>query len=765
VTPRPALLAFLLTACGAPQASKSGTAIVARGAADQGANLGSPPVRSSVPRETPATADGAFRDPEGTGPRHFLLLGPLPGSASALKRGRPSIDRDYFAALGGEAQARLRAGVTLSIDGRPYTAREGALDDKSTLDLAATFGPGVDDKTAYAYAEWSVAAESTVLAVFGSDDGATVWVNGRLAHRLNVERPLDPAQDRFPVRLQAGVNRLLIKVDNHSGGWGFALRLLDAADAERLRRAEVRRHLEIIRAAPADGNYLIRDSLPAIAWSSPADAQRVMKGPPAVRWFAPDFEPIGPDQYPTDDGQYSAAVEGTTLDGRIVRQMVSFAKVPSGVVPSFPSPPTRELPPIDFPWPFDTPLDDAQRAELSRHFWRGAFDALREGPDAAVAALAMARLAEGRPSAREPSWLGGGFIQVAEHELALRRTLEGRAAVPLAPPAALASPAPKLRAGSEAEAEMQPGTVGRLRAVAVDWGRADPHPFVVLVARHGVVVFHQGFNGWSKDSGFFPASLGKTMAALTFARAVDQGLLALDQRVGTVLPDWNIGPAASVTFRQCFDHVTGLAGHASHGGMFNAYLDNALAVQDEAFASPGTRYRYNGDDVDLVGKALELTTGQSIWRLLYENMEKPFDEPVDQLDLGFGDSFTAMYLAKVGQMILQDGRYGPYAFFKSGFLSSLLPRRIAEFVPDLDDKTIESGVGFFWMTDPPGPRDGGLLGPNVIGHGASSGAVWRVDPDHGVIIVVGRNGFADGPTNQMWTTKLVGVVAAALGSK
>jgi len=196
--------------------------------------------------------------------------------------------------------------------------------------------------------------------------------------------------------------------------------------------------------------------------------------------------------------------------------------------------------------------------------------------------------------------------------------------------------------------------------------------------------------------------------------------------------------------------------------MFNAYLDNALAVRDAVFAKPLTAILYNGDDVNLAGKALELVTGKSIWRLLYENMQKPFGEPVDQLDLGFGNAFNAMYMAKVGQMILQDGRYGRTEFFKRGFLASLWPGRIESFVPELSDKAVEAGIGLAWMTDPPGPRQNGLLGPNVIGHGAASGSVWRVDPDHGVIIVVGRSGFKDGAANVAWTTKLVKAVADGL---
>jgi CubicO group peptidase (beta-lactamase class C family) len=412
--------------------------------------------------------------------------------------------------------------------------------------------------------------------------------------------------------------------------------------------------------------------------------------------------------------------------------------------------------------PLNLPLNHAQRAELSRHLWHGGTRELWNGKDSAEAVLAVATLGEHPPSKDEPLWQSSGFIQAAEHRLKLRLALEGRKRTPLAPPERLATPAPELRAGSEIEAGMRPGTLQKLRALAREWAKEDPNPFVVLVARRGVVFMHEGFNGFRKDSGFRPASIGKTIAALTFARAVDQGLLTFDQPVGSVLADWKHDHTARVTFRHCFLHLTGLSDHASHGGLYNAYLDNALLVEDAAFARPGTRFLYNGDDINLAGKALEMLTGQSIWRLLYEQMQKPFGEPVTQFDLGFGDSFTAMYLAKVGQMILQDGRYGANRFYRPGFLAELRPQRVADFAPDFKDPKLEWGIGFTWMPDPPGPREKGVLGLNVIGHGASSGVTYRIDKDHELVVVVGRNAFKDSHTNEVWATKLAQVLAGGI---
>ncbi|MDP9000137.1 MAG: serine hydrolase [Myxococcota bacterium] len=753
---------LLVLSCAAPSTksilspSGSDTAVSARV---------TPPATADATRLVAATGSVHFEEPQDIGPRSFRVLGPFPNGPGATFAGLPVLDRDYLTAIGGETAAHFDGNTTIEWDKTTLAARDASLTALSTLNFANLFGGDTDRKTAYAYAEWIVGKPLRALAVFGSDDGAVVWLNGTRVHRVAMERALDRDSDRFELPLSAGTNRVLIKVENGSGSWGFALRVLDDQGRSRLEALDARRHLDQFEPRPVSGNYLLDESFPGIEWNRPAVAERVLKkGSLRARWYGPDLRET---DRPDKDGPYTAVVEATTLDDYTYRRMVTFAKLAAHRVPwSSPihtarTPPFAELPVIDVPMHFDVPLSDAQRAELSRQFWYSSSKALWADEAGATAGLALVDLGEHPPARGEPLWLRSGFVHIAEHQMRLRMQIEGKTPRVLAGPERLSVLAPELRLGSERQAGVRPGTVQKLRAIAAAWAKDDPSPFVVLVARHRTVFLNDGFNGFARDAGFFPASIGKTIAGLTFARAVDQGLIGLDQPVGTVLDDWQREPTSKVTFRHCFNHVSGLTGHASHRGLFNAYLDNALWVEDAVFATPGSRFQYNGDDVNLAGKALEMVTGQSIWRLLYEHMEKPFDEPVRQMDLGFGDVFTAMYLAKVGQMVLQDGRYGRYRFFRPGFLETLRPRRIADFAPGLDDPEIEAGIGLAWMPDPPGPRARGVLGPNVLGHGASSGAIWRIDPAHEAIVVVGRDGYRQASANDAWATKFVEALADA----
>ena len=60
-----------------------------------------------------------------------------------------------------------------------------------------------------------------------SDDGIKAWLNGVLVHNNHVHRGLGAWTDQVSVTLQAGWNRLLIKVDNGGGPSGWRIRFVD----------------------------------------------------------------------------------------------------------------------------------------------------------------------------------------------------------------------------------------------------------------------------------------------------------------------------------------------------------------------------------------------------------------------------------------------------------------------------------------------------------------------------------------------------------
>lgn len=701
----------------------------------------------------------AFPLPVNLAPSRWFVLGPFAHPGTEREAG---LDHDYLTPIGGEGAARLGPSTTLDLDGRRLVAAELPASEDGLMDLKAFYEDDTDGKLAYAYGELDWPREERLRVAFGSDDSAAVWLNGQRVHRVfNASRGLNPDSDHFELPLRKGSNQVLIKVENGTGGWGFALTVHDAEGQERERQLAIRRQLEKLELGPESGSYLLGDELPRLVYARSEDARLVFGDTaPSVRWFDPDLREV---QAPAAPGRYLAVVEHRSRDYYLHRSMLTFAKLPPGppVVSQVPTPPFADpplLPSEQFPG-----LNAAQKNELSRHMWRAFSEYMGRGEDAAIARLGVAELASHAPDPQEPAWLSSGFIRNAEQQLRLRMQLEQRTPRRLEPPVVISPKAPELRVGSERDAGVLPGTQARLRGVAADWLKQDPNGFVVLVARRGVVFMHEGFGGFGKDQTFRPASIGKLIAGLTFARAVDQGLVGFDDPVSSVLGEWRMGNAAGISFRSCFNHIAGLPGHASHRGLFNPYLDNALLMQDSVFTPPLRRHHYNGDGYNLTGRALELITGQSIWRLLYENVQKPFGEPVTQFDLGFGDRFSARYLGEVGQMLLQDGSYGGHRFFSPGFLPRLLPEKVAAHTPGFPDEKLEWGIGQTWTPDPSsGPREQGALGPDVFGHGAASGSVFRVDRAHQLVVVIGRDGFKTRGDNERLAAEFMRALAQGL---
>ncbi len=84
-----------------------------------------------------------------------------------------------------------------------------------------------DDIVLYAACEVESPEAAKAVALVGSDDGVKLWVNGKLVHSNKVQRPLLPDQDRVEIDLVKGRNRILLKVNQGGGPWGFTLRIED----------------------------------------------------------------------------------------------------------------------------------------------------------------------------------------------------------------------------------------------------------------------------------------------------------------------------------------------------------------------------------------------------------------------------------------------------------------------------------------------------------------------------------------------------------
>jgi len=130
-------------------------------------------------------------------PPEQLLLAESPPSAAALeKAGGKKVERTFSAS-----------------------------DDPTgefVVNLNKTFAKPKTNSVAYGFIYLVSEQDADAVLAMGSDDGCLVWLNGKEVHRVNDPRAYNPKADRVKIRLNKGVNRLLVKINQGVGGWEFA---------------------------------------------------------------------------------------------------------------------------------------------------------------------------------------------------------------------------------------------------------------------------------------------------------------------------------------------------------------------------------------------------------------------------------------------------------------------------------------------------------------------------------------------------------------
>lgn len=131
------------------------------------------------------------------------------------------LERRYF------PEERIRLGEVEEAEGKRH--RWQKLTDVSLdgrFNLLTSFRR-TENAITYAYAEVESPEDRDVLFKIGSDDGVACWLNGERIHLNDAARGLTVDQDVVRARLRKGTNRVLLKIRNQSGDWGFSFRIAD----------------------------------------------------------------------------------------------------------------------------------------------------------------------------------------------------------------------------------------------------------------------------------------------------------------------------------------------------------------------------------------------------------------------------------------------------------------------------------------------------------------------------------------------------------
>ncbi|TVR49430.1 MAG: class A beta-lactamase-related serine hydrolase [Puniceicoccaceae bacterium] len=736
-----------------------------------------------------ASTGAVHRFGERVAPAEWLVLGSFPNESLPPEERvgsvpRAGFDRDYLAALGGEAAAVITPETRVNYRDEEGRAREAGVvavrsGDHGTVDLVAAleaFGP-TSHRVAYAFCHVESDVARTVHALFGSDDRATVWVNGERVHRFaTLDRGVNPDDDTFRFALREGLNRLLVKVENGGGGWGFALRILSEAEWEDRQvalRERQRRDRAIGMELQAGGqwnSFLIGlGSFPEPRWANPelmADVFGELEV--TVRWFDRELNEVAAAEAP---GRYVALYEARPTNGPVIRRALTYYAAPPGFEP----------------WrsDFEVPLPFLEGSGLEPAVWADAAGSIaRIGGQAFMGllfdspngALLLAALHDRQMGDADFGEGPPGFdplrFRHQEVLLDLKRKHFGTVALqPLQPPRkAVERSGPLLRAGEAETAGFAPGFEEKLAALGESWAEASGIPFTLMVARGGVIAHDGAYGSWQgraidRNTPFDIASISKLITGTLLTRFVDQGLIDLDVPIGHYLPDFPVEGDKVITIRQCMMHLVGTEGHGTFGGFDNPWFENQVLHQ-LPWLEPGKRYHYNGLSMNLAGRSLEAVDGRIFVRLMHEGLFAPLGmENTSVFDTAYGIRTTAGDLARIGQLLLNRGLYGDREFFSEAAFEQLLPVRAGEVQPDCLTPDVVYGLGSSWErgpVHPDAPEDlpeeaRMLLGWNTLSHGSATRSVLRIDYDNDLVIAMCRP--AIGPEYDLFWEPMLRAIA------
>lgn len=163
----------------------------------------------------------------------------------------------------------------------------------------------------------------------------------------------------------------------------------------------------------------------------------------------------------------------------------------------------------------------------------------------------------------------------------------------------------------------------------------------VLLARNGEVVYKGAFGVANKDfnapnridTKFNLGSMNKMFTAVAIAQLVERGKLSYDDPLSKFIPDFpNAEAAKKIQIKHLLTHTSGLGGYFSQR-YINMSRERLRTVDDmmnlvredekELRFEPGSRWAYSNTGMLVLGKVIEIVSGQSYFEYVRENIFKP----------------------------------------------------------------------------------------------------------------------------------------------
>lgn len=654
---------------------------------------------------------------------HFRVLGPFQDD---------EIEKDDLASLMETRFLENERQLPLNDAERNWVTANTGLDQFLNLNDVLSEG-----KMVLAYAQCEVASTEAkeVMFLISAADGAKVFLNGENVH--SSFGGMGRNYLHFPANLRKGQNNIVIKVPNRGWDWRVSVRILDVdqAAAHLAKSDEQDEYIRFLNCelqikTTSPDPRLRPGRFPDLEFDNPELASKHLGGSYRIdtRWFDRELNEV---RYPRFPGRYAYYAEIRGANEITLKKSATlfcssdwrgqFQRLNGRVDPIALN---------------DIPADNWNAHKRAIGEFAGTIlqsSMMQQGEGSVLLAFADEVSRHKLPPGpiTTPRIINGDFHAQLKQKIL---GLEGKFP-PLKAPVALTKIAPVLRQPAESEMKKHALFRAELTDACDKWIDNGGIPFDIVVAWKGDILFHDVFgeDGYGKFKTTTPteiASITKLFTGLLFAQFVDQGIIGIDDPVGLYLPEIPTEGPDALTFRHCFTHTSGFTGHAMFDGVHNPWLENTLAKTMKE-GSVGKAHKYNGMGYDLAGKAMEAVTGKSVFRLFREHLYDPLEmnDTVHDWDLGFSCQSTAYDMAKVGQMLLNQGSYGNMQFFTKDTYEKIAPTDLSEYYPGVD-KLWGIGINYQDRNE--------QISKDVIGHGSATANTFWVSPEHELVITQSR---------------------------
>ncbi|MBK9153851.1 MAG: beta-lactamase family protein [Chloracidobacterium sp.] len=190
----------------------------------------------------------------------------------------------------------------------------------------------------------------------------------------------------------------------------------------------------------------------------------------------------------------------------------------------------------------------------------------------------------------------------------------------------------------------------------------------ILLAKDGRVVYKGAFGMANKDfnvsnkidTKFNLGSMNKMFTGVAIAQLVEKGKLSYDDPLSKFIPDFpNPEAAKKIQIKHLLTHTAGLGGYFSER-YWSSSRDRIRTVDDmmklaredekDVRFEPGSRWAYSNTGMMVLGKVIEVVSGQSYFDYVRENIYKPagmtntdcyeLDKVNTNLAVGYDKRFT-----------------------------------------------------------------------------------------------------------------------------